>query len=151
MNKIVSTVSPIINGKHQLSIRVYYEDTDSGGIIYYANYLKFAERARTEMFRETGYVQKDTIETYGASFVVRACSAEFHKPGLLDDVLEVETEVLKVQGASIKLRQIVSRGNELLVSMEIKLACIDSNGKAMPLPKNVRDQMLGLLKLKGHG
>lgn len=150
MNKINSSASSIINGKHRLLIRTYYEDTDSGGIIYYANYLKFAERARTEMLRETGYGHNETWKNDGISFVVRACSVEYYKPGKLDDILEVESEVIEIRPASLRLCQIVKREGDILVGMEIKLACIGLNGRVVPIPKKLRDQMLDLTRLKGH-
>lgn len=151
MNKINQSPPSIIDGKHRLSVRVYFEDTDAGGIVYYANYLKFAERARTEMMREIGYEHTDTLENYGTSFVVKACNVEFAKPGRLDDLLEVETEILIIRGASINLRQKVKRGDEDLVRMDIKLAYISLNGGPIRIPLIVRDRMSDLIILKGDG
>ena len=151
MNKINQSPPSIIDGKHRLSVRVYFEDTDAGGIVYYANYLKFAERARTEMMREIGYEHTDIRENYGSSFVVKACNVEFDKPGRLDDSLEVETEILTIRGASIQLRQKVKRGVEDLVRMDIKLAYISLTGAPIRIPLMVRDRMSDLMRLKGDG
>ena len=119
---------------HRLQIRVYFEDTDAGGIVYYANYLKYAERARTELLRTIGFESSAYMENKGIGFAVRSCRADFIRPAKLDDQLEVATRVLKVKGASIRLRQVIKRGAEELVDMEIKLACMDAKGKAARLP-----------------
>jgi acyl-CoA thioester hydrolase len=151
MNRISSFSAPIIDGKHRLKMRVYYEDTDAGGIVYYANYLKFAERARTEMLRTIGYEHQGNGENNGISFVVRTCNMEFFKPGKLDDLLEVETKILMIRGASIRMRQNIKKENKELVLMEIKLACISSNGGVMRIPTMLRNRMSDLILLKGNG
>jgi acyl-CoA thioester hydrolase len=151
MNRISSSSAPIIDGKHRLKMRVYYEDTDAGGIVYYANYLKFAERARTEMLRTIGYEHQGNGENNGISFVVRTCNIEFFKPGKLDDLLEVETKILMIRGASIRMRQNIKKENKELVLMEIKLACISSNGGVMRIPTMLRNRISDLILLKGNG
>ena len=103
MTKLISPSDSITNGKHHFFVRVYFEDTDSGEVVYYANYLKFAERSRTEMLREIGFGHETLKENYGIGFVVRSCDVEFHKPAKLDDLLKIETEILMVRGASIKM------------------------------------------------
>lgn len=151
MNEITQTLPSIIDGKHRLLVRVYFEDTDAGGTVYYANYLKFAERARTEMMREIGHEHTDTRKNCGTNFVVKACNVEFDKPGRLDDFLEVETEILTIRGASIQLRQKVKRGVEDLVRIDIKLAYINMNGGPIRIPLILRDRMSDLIILKGNG
>ncbi len=151
MNKISSSSTLIVEGKYRLGVRVYYEDTDAGGIVYYANYLKFSERARTEMLRTIGYEHQDNGKNYGVSFVVRTCNVEFFNPGMLDDLLEVETEILMVRGASIRMRQNIKRGSQELVLMEIKLACISSNGNPVRIPIALRNRISDLILLKGDG
>ena len=151
MNKIILPSPSIIDGKHRLWLRVYYEDTDAGGIVYYANYLKFAERARTEMLRVIGYEQQRNGESYGIKFVVRTCNVEFFKPSMLDDLLEVETRILMIQGASIRMQQSIKKESHELVLMQIKLVCISLNGSAIRIPKTVRDQISDLILLKGDG
>tara|TARA_B100000315_G_scaffold259435_1_gene315495 strand:+ start:8111 stop:8566 length:456 start_codon:yes stop_codon:yes gene_type:complete len=150
MNKIDPSASSILDGKHRLPIRVYYEDTDSGGVVYYANYLNYAERARTEFLREIGSEHQDTKEKYGVGFVVRTCNAEYLKPAQLDDLLEVETEILAVRGASIQMRQSVTRANEALVIMEVKLACMNFDGGAARIPEGVRTAMADLIISKSE-
>ncbi|MBT3989643.1 MAG: tol-pal system-associated acyl-CoA thioesterase [Rhodospirillaceae bacterium] len=144
MNKIAPSASTIQDGRHRLPIRVYYEDTDSGGVVYYANYLRFAERARTEMLREIGSEHRVMKEELGIGFVVRQCNADYQKPAFLDDQLVVETEILAVRGASIQMRQTVTKDNEALVVMDVKLACMSFDGSAARIPKPVRMAMTEL-------
>ncbi|TAN70399.1 MAG: YbgC/FadM family acyl-CoA thioesterase, partial [Magnetospirillum sp.] len=93
---------------HVFPIRVYYEDTDAGGIVYHSNYLNFAERARTELVREMGISQRVMLEEGGGTaFAVRSATLDFLRPAKLDDLLRVETEVTAVGGASVELRQII--------------------------------------------
>jgi len=128
---------------HQMAIRVYYEDTDSGGIVYYANYLRYAERARTELLRTLGVESSALMNDDGVALAVRRCLIDYLKPALLDDALVVETEILKVGGASLEARQTVLRGNEQLVSMDIKLGCLDLNsGRPRAMPGSVRTKLL---------
>ena len=135
---------------HHLDVRVYYEDTDFSGVVYHANYLKFAERARTEMLRKFGIEHWRTLTDQGVGFVVRECRMQFYKPGLLDDLLEVETEALSVRGGSIILLQNIKRRKEVLFSMNIKLACINANGRATRIPLTLRDRISDMKILKGE-
>jgi len=124
---------------HQLPVRVYYEDADAAGLVYYANYLRYAERARTEMLRDLGIGSSDLMANEGLALVVRRCSADYKKPARLDDVLSVETRILHVGGASLDPEQAVCRGDDLLVRMELKIGCFDlSTGGAARLPKHLR-------------
>ncbi|HJO86401.1 MAG TPA: tol-pal system-associated acyl-CoA thioesterase [Rhodospirillales bacterium] len=150
MNKIDPSVSSIMDGKHRLPVRVYYEDTDSGGVVYYANYLKYAERARTELLREIGSEHQTIKEKLGVGFVVRSCNADYQKPAHLDDLLEVETEILAVRGTSIQMRQTVTRANEALVIMEVKLACMNFDGGATRIPEKVRTVIAELVISKSE-
>lgn len=126
------------NGAHRFALRVYYEDTDAAGIVYYANYLRFAERARTEMLRVTGLVSSELMARANVVLGVRRCSVDYLRPARLDDELEIETRVVKVSGASLELRQVVWRGREELVAMDLKLGCMSLDGRAARLPKAVR-------------
>lgn len=117
------------------SVRVYYEDTDSGGVVYYANYLKFLERARTEWLRELGFEQDDLIEREGVIFAVRSVAVDYRQPARFNDVLEVRTSLLKVGRASIDFSQRVFREESLLVDGVVKIASLDADGfrpKGMP-------------------
>ncbi len=125
---------PVATEDHRFQIRVYFEDTDAGGIVYYANYLKYAERARTELLRTMDFESSTCMANEGIGLAVRYCRADFIRPAKLDDQLEVATRVLEVKGASISLSQVIKRGGEELVDMEIRLACMDAKGKAARLP-----------------
>ena len=102
-------------------VRVYYEDTDAGGIVYYANYLKFAERARTEFIRTLGVCQEKNLENEQTGFVVRSCHIEYLASARLDDALVVTCKVLEIGGASLLVLQEIYCGNTLLTKIEVKL------------------------------
>ena len=123
---------------HRQSIRVYFEDTDAAGIVYYANYLKFAERARTDWLRALGMPHSQMIKRDGLTLVVRRCEADYRKPAHLDDELVVETALTKLGGASIDLLQRVFRDGDLLVEMKVVIVCVGRDGKAARLPDYLR-------------
>ena len=123
---------------HVLPLRVYYEDTDAAGIVYYANYLKFAERGRTEMLRSVGTDHRTLETTEGVLFAVRRCEADYLKPALLDDELTVWTEVSSVSGARMKAEQIIRRDVDDLVRISVTLACIDRDGRPKRIPERLR-------------
>src|SRR5579872_1943212 len=95
---------------HSFPVRVYYEDTDAGGIVYYANYLKFAERARTEALRLAGFDQSELKHEQKIAFVVRRCECDFLKPAFLDDLLTIETRLNDISKVSMRMRQTIRRG-----------------------------------------
>ncbi|MEE8332628.1 MAG: tol-pal system-associated acyl-CoA thioesterase [Alphaproteobacteria bacterium] len=128
----------IQDGAHVFPLRVYYEDTDNGGMVYYANYLCFAERARTEMLRAVGFEHGGLAADHGIAFTVRRCEADFRRPARLDDTLQVRTENLDITGAGLWADQIILRGDEVLVSLRIQLACIGSSGRPTRLPGALR-------------
>jgi acyl-CoA thioester hydrolase len=123
---------------HICSIRVYYEDTDAEGIVYYANYLKFAERGRTEMLRAAGIAHPDLWERHGVGFAVRNMTADYLKPAKLDDELTVHSRLLALRGASMSAEQIVRREGEDLVRLNIRLACVKRDGRPTRLPDMFR-------------
>ncbi|MDP6954264.1 MAG: YbgC/FadM family acyl-CoA thioesterase, partial [Alphaproteobacteria bacterium] len=98
---------------HRWPIRVYYEDTDAAGIVYYANYLKFVERARTELLREHDIDYQSLLAGEGLVFAVRDCHIDYLRPARLDDALEVETRVVEISAAAIRIEQTVRRADEL--------------------------------------
>ncbi|PHS77255.1 MAG: tol-pal system-associated acyl-CoA thioesterase [Rhodospirillaceae bacterium] len=126
------------NGEFVLPVRIYYEDTDAGGVVYYANYLKFAERARTEMLRELGIENSNLQDCHGIAFVVRKIEVEYLHPARLDDVLEVGVVLTKVGGASIEGLQIVRRDGEDLVRIKVRLGCMKLEGGPGRLPADIR-------------
>ncbi|MES3020714.1 MAG: tol-pal system-associated acyl-CoA thioesterase [Pseudomonadota bacterium] len=108
------------------SVRVYYEDTDAGGIVFYANYLKFFERARTEWLRAANVHQHALLEEHGAMFVVKSTSVDYHAPAKLDDVLELTLSIEKLGRASVLFAQQAWCGGNLLASAQVKVGCVDS-------------------------
>ncbi len=102
-------------------IRIYYEDTDAGGIVYYANYLKYAERARTEYLRHLGINQEDMLKNQGQGFVVRDCHISYKSPAKLDDTLNITCKVTEIKGVSLKMEQKLYRNDTVLSEIEITL------------------------------
>ena len=107
-------------------IRVYYEDTDSGGVVYYANYLRFMERARTEWLRALGFEQTALAAQHQVVFVVRAVAIEYFKPSLFNDSLQVTVELAKVGASQIQVMQRVMRDEEELVAAEVRVVCVST-------------------------
>jgi acyl-CoA thioester hydrolase len=128
----------IEGGVHRFPCRVYYEDTDAGGLVYHANYLKYAERARTEMLRLLGIEQEKYAREPGVLFAVRTCNAEFLAPARLDDSLVVESRLAELGGASLQLRQSVRREQKELVHLFLRIVCIDRAGRPVRLPPELR-------------
>ena len=109
------------------TVRVYYEDTDAGGIVYYANYLKFFERARTEWLRAAGIGQHGMLEAHGAGFVVRSAGIDYHAPARLDDEITLTLTVSRLGRASVEFAQQALRGEQLLAAATVKVGCVDLN------------------------
>lgn len=117
-------------------VRVYYEDTDAGGVVYYANYLRFLERARTEWLRELGYDQGVLAKEQGVLFVVRAVNIDYLRPSFYDDRLQITVEPAKVGGTSIEFAQRVLREHEVLATASVRVVCVDTGGfKPARLPQ----------------
>lgn len=123
---------------HTLPVRVYYEDTDMGGIVYYANYLRYIERARSDWVRSLGVDQNAMREKDGVVFVVRRVEADYLKPAKFDDELVVRTVVKAVTGARLIMSQEVIRGDELLFQAEVTVVCLGDGGAPARLPANIR-------------
>jgi len=128
----------LAGGVHRFFMRVYYEDTDAAGIVYYANYLKFVERARTEMMRLYGVEHEKSRQSEGTAFIVRRAALEFLAPARLDDELTVETRIKEIGGASLLLAQDVKRADTVLVGASILIACIGRQGRPVRLPPALR-------------
>ena len=134
------TASDIDLPAHVWPVRVYFEDTDAGGVVYHGNYLKFAERARTELLRAGGFDHTGLAKEHGLLIVVRDCTMEFIVPARLDDALEVRTQITTIGGASLTMRQEVFRptpeagGDKLLARLDLRLACIDREFRPARLP-----------------
>jgi acyl-CoA thioester hydrolase len=129
----------------EFKIRVYYEDTDAAGIVYYASYFRFLERARTELLRALGHEQNELMRE-GVAFAVRAASADYLKPARLDDLLTVETHIASLGRAQMTFAQRVRRVDAVLVDAKIRLACIDpARGRPIAMPRALHEQFSALL------
>ena len=122
-------------------VRVYWEDTDAGGVVYYASYLRFLERARSEWLRALGVDQVRLMRDERLQFVVVEANVRYHRPAKFDDQLVVSVSLESLRGASIAMRQEVRRGAELLVSATVRAACLDADSlKPRPLPKALQQK-----------
>lgn len=128
---------------HCLTLRVYYEDTDLAGIVYYANYLKFIERGRSEWLRELGVDQVAMKQDEGKVFAVRRVEADYLKPARFDDLLDVETRLASLSPARIVVEQIVRRNEEKLFSATVTIACLDQRGRPSRLPARLAEYLKG--------
>lgn len=127
---------------YRLPVRVYYEDTDAGGVVYYANYLKYLERARTEWLRAAGFDQGELAATRNLLFTVRSLEIDYRAPARLDDRLEVEARVVRLGRASIDFAQAVVRDGAELCSARVRVACIDAGTfRPRPLPGELRQYL----------
>ena len=124
--------------EHQLKIRVYYEDTDAGGVVYHARYIAFAERGRTEMLRDAGFEHARLFHEGGPAFAVAALNINYKAPAKLDDELVVKTKITRVGGASMEMQQDITRDNQLIAELKVTLVCVDGNFKAVRLPAEIR-------------
>ena len=127
-----------------IPVRVYYEDTDTGGVVYHSNYLNFMERARTEWLRAFGFEQDELRRTYGVIFAVSAVNIAFRRPARFNELLAVTVEVTRRGAASLTLTQEVRRADEVLASAEVRVACINAERFVpVPLPAEVAERIAG--------
>ena len=131
------------DGEFSLHLRVYIEDTDAGGIVYYVNYLKFMERARTELMRSLGF-GKNYIFNHDLMFVVRDVKVQYLRPATLDDELVATAAITQLRGASLVMRQRVRRGKDVLAEGEVTIACVDRAGVK---PRRMPREMVAALRL----
>lgn len=131
-------------GVHRYPVRVFYEDTDAGGIVYHANYLRFMERGRTEMLRLLGWTHTELLHDQGVSFAVRRTEIDFVAPARLDDTLEVETRIVDIGGASFTVGQTIRRDGRELARAELKLATVNGAGRPARLGAAVRQALRDL-------
>ena len=116
------------------TVKVYYEDTDSGGVVYYANYLKFLERARTEALVTLGYNNKKIKEDFGSLIIVNSCNIEYKRPAHLEDELNIRSFVKSITKTSFFMNQFISRGEDIMVEAKVHLVFVNNKGKPMRIP-----------------
>jgi acyl-CoA thioester hydrolase len=130
------------DGEFSASYRIYYEDTDAGGVVYYANYLKFFERARTDFLRSKNIVQSKLAEETGVVFVVRDCCVKYLKPARMDDLVDVSVKIVEVGKLSLKMEQEISSKGMVLNRMEVEIVCVNAdNFRPTRIPNIVLDKM----------
>jgi acyl-CoA thioester hydrolase len=128
-------------GAHAISVRVYYEDTDFSGVVYHASYLRFMERGRTELIRDLGIEQRELFDGDAAlGFAVRRMLIDFVRPAVMDDLLTIETKPTLARGATMELDQRILRGEAVLVTAQVKVACV-GGGKARRIPDVLRHRL----------
>ena len=118
-------------------LKVYYEDTDSGGVVYYANYLKFLERARTEALFSIGFSNKKIQKEFDALIIVKSCNIEYKKSAFLEDELTIRSFVKSITKTSFFMNQIITKDEKIIVEAQVHLVFIDKNGKPIKIPKDI--------------
>ena len=118
-------------------LKVYYEDTDSGGVVYYANYLKFLERARTEALFSIGFSNKKIQEQFEALIIVKSCNIEYKKSAFLEDELTIRSFVKSITKTSFFMNQIITKDEKIIVEAQVHLVFIDKNGKPIKIPEDI--------------
>ena len=116
-------------------VKVYYEDTDSGGVVYYANYLKFLERARTEALVSLGFSNKIIKEKFGALIIVKSCNIDYKKSAFLEDELSIRSFIKSISKTSFFMNQFISKGNDIIVEAKVHLVFVNDQGKPIKIPE----------------
>ena len=119
------------------TLKVYYEDTDAGGVVYYANYLKFLERARTEALQIIGYSNQKVKKDFGSLIIVKACNIEYKKPASLEDELTIRSFVKSITKTSFFMNQIITKGEETIVEAQVHLVFVNDLGKPVKIPDEI--------------
>tara|TARA_Y100000590_G_scaffold122485_1_gene140216 strand:+ start:2772 stop:3170 length:399 start_codon:yes stop_codon:yes gene_type:complete len=127
--------------KFNFTVKVYYEDTDAGGVVYYANYLKFLERARSEAIYSIGYSNSDLLSRHGILLIVKSCNIEYKKPAKFEDILYVTSEVTSFTKTSFLMKQNIFKNNELISEADIHLVAVDKNGKPLRIPDELKQKL----------
>ena len=131
--------------KFNFKIKVYYEDTDAGGVVYYANYLKFLERARSEALYNIGYTNSGLLESHNLLLIVKSCNIEYKKPAKFEEILEIVSEVTSFTKTSFIMKQNILRDNELITIADIHLVAVDKKGKPSKIPDELKKKIRKLI------
>ena len=114
--------------------KIYYEDTDAGGVVYYANYLKFLERARSEAIYSLGLSNKEILEKEGVIIIVKSCSIEYKKPAKFEDEIEIFSNIIEVKNSSFKMHQVIKRKFDIISKADVVLVTVNNKGKPVRIP-----------------
>ena len=123
-------------------LKVFYEDTDAGGVVYYANYLKFFERARTDAISNIGLSNKKLLDEYGIFIIVKSCNVEYLKPAKLEDQLEIKSSIISTSNTSFRMKQKAFRDQELITDCEIHLVLVDKSGRPTKIPDILKEKII---------
>ncbi len=127
--------------KFSFKVKVYYEDTDAGGVVYYANYLKFLERARSEVIYSLGYTNTSILERFGILLIVKSCNIEYKKPARFEDSLEIISEIKSFTKTSFLMKQNILKNNELISDADVHLVSVDKKGKPSKIPEELKKKL----------
>ena len=127
--------------KFNFNIKVYYEDTDAGGVVYYANYLKFLERARSEAIHSLGFSNKGLLENHGILLIVKSCNIQYKQPAQLEDLLEISSEATSFTKTSILMKQLIIKNKDIISEAEVHLVAIDNKGKPTKIPDQLKRKL----------
>jgi len=133
-----------MNKSFNHKIKVYYEDTDAGGVIYYANYLKFLERARSEAIADIGLSNQKIKKDFGLLIIVKSCNIDFKKSAYLEDILKIKSSIISFSKTSLSMKQIISKGDYIIVNAKVHLVFINKKGKPNRIPEEI------IIKLKPY-
>ena len=122
-------------------LKVYYEDTDSGGVVYYANYLKFLERARTEALFSIGFSNNKIHQEFKSLIIVKSCNIEYKKPAKFEDKINIISEVISFTKTSFMMKQCILRNNELITEANVHIVIVDKNGKPSKIPEELKQKL----------
>ena len=126
-----------MNKSFNHKIKVYYEDTDAGGVVYYANYLKFLERARSEAIADIGLSNQKIKKDFGLLIIVKSCNIDFKKSAYLEDLLKIKSSITSFSKTSLSMKQIISKGDYIIVDAKVHLVFINEKGKPNRIPEEI--------------
>ena len=127
--------------KFNFNIKVYYEDTDAGGVVYYANYLKFLERARSEAIHSLGFSNKGLLENHGILLIVKSCNIQYKQPAQLEDLLEISSEATSFTKTSILMKQLILKNKDIISEAEVHLVAVHNKGKPTKIPDQLKRKL----------
>ena len=127
--------------KFNFNIKVYYEDTDAGGVVYYANYLKFLERARSEAIHSLGFSNKGLLENHGILLIVKSCNIQYKQPAQLEDLLEISSEATSFTKTSILMKQLILKNKDIISEADVHLVAVDNKGKPTKIPDELKRKL----------
>jgi len=132
--------------EYTTDIRVYYEDTDAGGVVYHANYIAYGERARAEFLRQIGHQSSELAKDDGVTFVVKHIDIEYHKPAFLDDLLTIHTTISSMKNSSFTMHHIIKKAQETITDLHVVLVCVDASAlKPVRIPETLRKEFANLI------